>query len=175
MKRMLLAALVVSTFSTTMVACDDDDDLPTDDGDEQFAANLSASAEIPTPTGSPTATGSASLDLDDNVLRVTVAVTGNLTSNVTMAHIHGPATTSQTANIVLDFVPSMASVISAGTRTGTIVNASFDLNNLTVSSNGVLRVTPTDLIDMLNTGQAYVNVHTVTNPSGEIRGQVTRD
>ena len=104
-----------------------------------------------------------------------VTVTGNLTSDVTMAHIHGPASTSGTADIVLDFVPSMSSVISAGTRTGTIVNASFDLNSLTVSPTGVLRVTPEVLIGMLNSGQAYVNVHTETNPTGEIRGQITDD
>jgi hypothetical protein len=175
MKTTLLAAIVLSTLSAGMVACDDDDDLPTVDDDEEYTANLSASSEIPAPTGSPTATGSASLELDDNQLTVTVTVTGNLTSNVTMAHIHGPATTSTTADIVLDFVPSMSSVISAGTRTGTIVNASFDLDNLTVSPTGVLRVTPSVLIDMLNSGQAYVNVHTVTNPAGEIRGQITRD
>jgi hypothetical protein len=166
----VLAAVVLSTFA--MVGCDDDDLTDIDD-DEDFAATLTAAAEIPTPTGSPTATGSATFELDDGVLTVNVTVNGNLTSNVTMAHIHGPATASTTANIVLDFVPSMTAVINAGTRTGKIVSASFDLNALPVSATGVLRVTPGELVGMLNSGTAYVNVHTVTNPSGEIRGQIT--
>jgi hypothetical protein len=30
-----------------------------------------------------------------------------------------------------------------------------------------------DQIDKMEAGQTYVNVHTATNPNGEIRGQVT--
>lgn len=169
----VLAAVVLSTFGAAMIGCDDD---ATDvDDDEDFVAALTAAAEIPAPAGSPTATGSASVVLEDRVLTVVVTVNGNLTSNVTMAHIHGPASTPATANIVLDFVPSMAAVINAGTRTGTIVSASFDLDNLPVSASGVLRVDANTLVQMLNSGQAYVNVHTVTNPSGEIRGQLVKD
>lgn len=170
----ILAAVVLSTFSAAMIGCDDDDLTDIDD-DEDFAATLTAGAEIPAPAGSPTATGVADIQLEDGILTVVVTVAGNLTSDVTMAHIHGPASTSTTAPIILDFVPSMTAVIAAGTRTGTIVNASFDLRNLPVSSTGVLRVDASTLVSLLNTGQAYVNVHTVTNPSGEIRGQIFED
>jgi hypothetical protein len=31
----------------------------------------------------------------------------------------------------------------------------------------------TDLIKMIKDGNAYVNVHTVQNPNGEIRGQIS--
>ena len=31
----------------------------------------------------------------------------------------------------------------------------------------------TDLIKMIKDGDAYVNVHTVQNPNGEIRGQIS--
>lgn len=165
----LLAAVVLSVFAGSMVACEDDDD------DEDFQANLTAAAEVTPPAGNPTATGVANLVLEDRVLTVTVDVTGQTTSNITMAHIHGPAATTANAGIVLDFVPSMTAVINAGTRTGRIISASFDLDVLTVSATGVLRVDPDVLIGMLNTGQAYVNVHTVTNPGGEIRGQILRD
>jgi hypothetical protein len=173
-KARVLAAVVLSTFSAAMIGCDEDDLTDIDDDDE-YSASLTAAAEIPPPTGSPSATGVASLELEDGVLTVTVTVNGNLTSDVTMAHIHGPATSTTTAGIILDFVPSMTAVINAGTRTGTIVSASFDLDNLTVSPSGVLRVDANTLINLLNTGQTYVNVHTETNPSGEIRGQVTQD
>jgi hypothetical protein len=164
------SALVLGLLSGALVACGDDDD-----DDEDYVANLTAAAEVPAPTGSPTATGTANLVLEDRVLTVTVVVSGQLTSNVTMAHIHGPAAPGATANIILDFVPSMTSVINAGTRTGTIVNASFDLDNLAVSSTGILRVSADQLIEFMNTGQAYVNVHTANNGAGEIRGQIARD
>jgi hypothetical protein len=166
-----LAAGVALTLIAGMAACDDDPTSPT----TTYTASLSAASEVPAPTGSPTATGTATLVLtSDRMLTVTVTVAGNLTSNVTMSHIHGPASAGATANIVLDFVPSMTAVINAGTRTGTIVSATYDLDALAVEATGVLRVSPETLIGMLNDGTAYVNVHTQTNPSGEIRGQVTK-
>jgi hypothetical protein len=164
-----LVAAVVSIAGLTMLACGDDDD------DREFAASLTAAAEVPTPTGSPTATGSAQITLDeDSILHVVVTVNGQLTSNVSLAHIHGPAAPGATANIVLDFVPSMSAVISAGTRTGRIVDVSYDLNTQPVAAGGVLRIPANDLINMLSAGTAYVNVHTTTNGAGEIRGQVAR-
>ena len=165
-----ITAALIALLSISASACDGDDD-----DDEEYQATLTAAAEIPAPAGSPTATGDAHLELEDRVLSVLVEVGGQLTSDVTMAHIHGPATTTTTAGIVLDFVPSMTAVIDAGTRTGTIVNASFDLDALAVSATGVLRINPDTLIAFLNSGRAYVNVHTATNPSGELRGQVVRD
>lgn len=167
--RLLAAAVVLSVLSGTLVACEEDDD------DEDFEANLTAAQEQSPVNGNPTATGTADLVLEDRVLTVTVNVSGQLTSNVTMAHIHGPAATTANAPVILDFVPSMAAVIAAGTRTGQIVSASFDLDALTPSPNGILRVTADELINFLNTGQAYVNVHTQTNQQGEIRGQILRD
>ena len=31
-----------------------------------------------------------------------------------------------------------------------------------------------DLVKLINDGEAYVNVHTETNPKGEIRGQISK-
>lgn len=143
--------------------------------DDEFEADLSAVAEIPPPTGSPLATGTAELELDERDLEIEINLDGQLTSAVTMAHIHGPATVSETAPIIFDFVPYMTGAIQGGARTGTLVNTQVDLDALPVSATGVLRVDPDSLVTWLSDGRAYINVHTVLNPSGELRGQVRRD
>lgn len=145
-----------------------------DDGDE-FEADLSAVAEIPSPTGLPTATGTADLELEEREMEIEINVDGQLTSAVTMAHIHGPATVSETAPIIFDFEPYMIGAIQGGARTGTLVNAQVDLDALPISATGILRVDPDSLVTWLSDGRAYINVHTVLNPSGELRGQVRRD
>lgn len=171
-KKNVVAAVMLALLSGAMLACDDDTGV---DDDEDFEANLTAAAEVANPPITSPATGTANIVLEDRILTVTVTVSGQLTSNVTMAHIHGPAGTTANAGIILDFVPSMTTVINAGTRTGQIVSASYDLDALTVSANGVLRVDADQLIEFMRTGQAYVNVHTANNPGGEIRGQISED
>ena len=48
--------------------------------------------------------------------------------------------------------------------TGTFPSAQFTIKT---------GVTLDSVLVLLRTGKAYVNVHTVANPSGEIRGQLT--
>jgi hypothetical protein len=170
MRKFRTAAVAVA-LATFVLACNDSTD-PDDDDDVTYTANLTSGAELHNVTGA-TATGTATLTLDDdNDLEVKVVVNGNLSSAVTMAHIHGPATASQTAGIILDFVPSMTNVISAQTRTGTVVNTTYDLDALGTS--GVLKISADSLIKLLNNGNAYVNVHSATNGSGELRGQIVK-
>jgi hypothetical protein len=75
----------------------------------------------------------------------------NLTDPVTLSHIHSPA--------------------PVGANSGVL----FDLNN-TGGTSGVLTgsttLTAPQEADLIN-GLMYVNVHTTTNPGGEIRGQLT--
>ena len=164
----LLRTVMLVTVGAFVWACGDDDD------EEEFVADLNVVAEIPTPTGNSTASGVADIELEDHELEVELNVQGLLTSGVTMAHIHGPATATATAPIILDFAPAMAAAINAGARTGTLLSAEYDLDAMPVSATGTLRVHPDSLITWLRDGRAYVNVHTTTNPSGEIRGQVRR-
>ena len=163
--RWLSAALVV-LVTASVASCDDD-------GDE-FEADLSAIAEIPAPVGTPTATAEADMELDGRDLEIELNVHGDLTSAVTMAHIHGPATTLATAPVILDLEPYMAGPISRGARTGTLLNTVISLDGLPVGPTNTLRVDPDSLITWLGDGRAYVNIHTVTNPTGELRGQVRR-
>ena len=172
-KTSLLATLVLFTFSTALVGCDDDESITELDGDENFVAELSSLAEGATPTGaSTTATGLAALEVDDEELTVNITVNGNLSSGVTTAFIHGPGAPNGSSNVIFDFTSVMTAAINSGARSGTIVQAEFDLDELPVSSTGMLRIPPSTLVNYLATGQAFVVVRTTLNPAGEIGGQV---
>jgi hypothetical protein len=97
----------------------------------------------------------------------------DLTGPATGYHIHGAATTTETAPIRVDFTQSPFITSAMG-------------NMVMVSGNDVpalpIPATPAtatnkgypamSFLDMLRDGLAYVNVHTAANPAGEIRGQL---
>ena len=168
-KTSLLATVVLFAFSTALVGCDDDDSLTELDGDENFVAEL-APIEGPSQQDVSTATGLAALELDDDELTVTITV-GDLSSGVTTALIHGPGTPNA-SNVIFDFTSALTAAINSGARSGRIVEAEYNLEELPVSSTGVLRVPPSTLVNYLATGQAFVTVRTVLRPAGEIGGQV---
>jgi len=121
-----------------------------------FRAVLNTDNEIPNPSGPDTAMGLATfiLDVDTNLLRYSIQV-ADMTSAITAAHIHLGAT-GQTGMVALGLYGGPPPV--------------FDETHPLVGS-----VTITDVLEtMLLTNPAglYVNVHTATNPAGEIRGQV---
>jgi len=114
-----------------------------------YTCSLSPTQEVP-PTAS-SATGACTVTLDDVTGSVTVSGSyGGLTSNATLAHIHGPAPVGVNAGILIGLTPS-------GGTSGT------------VSGGGTL--SPANITNMLN-GLTYVNVHTVNNGGGEVRGQI---
>ncbi len=73
-----------------------------------------------------------------------------LTSSATLAHIHGPADTTHSTGVL---VPLASPTNTSGTLSGSVV------------------LTPAQL-DLLLSGNTYVNIHTLTNGAGEIRGQI---
>lgn len=119
-------------------------------GTHTLFAVLSGANEVPlVATGG---IGTCTLTLDD--VTGSVSVTGSftgLTSNATAAHIHGLAGPGMNGGILVGLTET-------GGTSGNI------------SGGGTL--TPAEITGMLS-GQTYVNVHTTTNPGGEIRGQVT--
>lgn len=116
-----------------------------------MTVSLNGAHERPTPvvTGG---TGSGTLVLDGNKLAVNVSYSG-LGSAANNAHLHGPATSEQAAGVLVGLTPT-------GGTSGSISNA------LTLSAVNVERILQ---------GLVYVNLHTVNNSGGEIRGQVLRN
>ncbi len=127
--------------------------------DTVFDATLLGTNEVP-PTASP-ATGSAILTLhNDNITLDVDVIFNGLVAPDTASHIHCCASPGVAASIRLPFTGFPVGVTS-GSFTGTF--------NLTT---GLTGITPADFITGMETGQAYVNVHSTTFSGGEIRGQV---
>jgi hypothetical protein len=133
---------------------------------ETFEAVLSGSSEVP-PRDTP-AKGSAEFQAIGGTVSWTLTVSG--ISNVTAAHIHGPAPTSQNAGVVVTLLPSGP---LTGTRTGSFAEVDEGSSVTTMEA----------LLQLMRSGQAYVNVHTSDGaeppdtgpgdfPGGEIRGQI---
>jgi hypothetical protein len=118
-----------------------------------LTAILSGAAERPNPVDT-TATGSGSFALEGSVLRFDIRYSG-LSSNSTVAHIHGPAPAAGGAGVMIDLAPFHDGPFGgrAGTFSGSVV------------------LTPAQKAAVL-AGMTYANVHSAANQAGEIRGQI---
>jgi hypothetical protein len=155
--RHALTALLALT-TVTAVACDDDDEDPGGPPDtETFEADLTGDAERPDPVVT-TATGDAEFTASTSggvtTVVYTVTVSGDLSGPVTAAHIHGPAG----ANDVADPIVTLTVSNTTGTN-GILVSGSFTAT--------------ATVLQHMQAGNTYVNLHTTANPGGEIRGQIS--
>ena len=113
-----------------------------------YALTLTGGSEVPQVNTQATASVAIMLDASDNVT-VTGTFTG-LTADVTVAHIHGPASATMTADPIVDLT------VSPG-RAGTVSGS----GQLTASEASAMR-----------SGMTYINIHSSTNTAGEIRAQI---
>jgi hypothetical protein len=119
---------------------------------EEFTATLDGASEVP--AVQTHATGSATVTIDGDQLTWHVEVSG--IDHPTMAHIHGAAPGENGGVLVPLFREDKGEGFSGVLTEG----------STTVEA---------DVIEAIRAGNAYVNVHTQTNPRGEIRGQLTPD
>ena len=112
-----------------------------------FKAALSGAGEVP-PVASAAKGSFSARYLPENGLLLWDMSYEGLSGAATAAHIHGPATETQNAGIVIGFNNPISSPMS-----------------------GQATLTPAQFAD-LNAGKWYVNVHTAANRPGEIRGQL---
>ena len=130
--------------------------------EKSFKAALSGSEVVPTAT--TMAKGEATFELSKNGKKLSYKVTVSDIENVTAAHIHmgkmgvaGPA-----------IVPIQMKA-KKGKFSGTLAKGTITSKELIGSLKGK---TVTDLITEIESGNAYLNVHTGKYPDGEIRGQI---
>lgn len=129
-------------------------------GIENFTSEMNAANEEP--PNSSTATGTAAISLVGPTLLYRIDVTG--ITDVTAAHIHGPAGAGVNAGVRVNLCNAGSSpACASGTVNGVLV---------TGSATSVSGISFDSLLVLLRNGNAYVNVHTSANPGGEIRGQV---
>jgi CHRD domain len=151
---LLVAGLVVSA------GCDDDEGPEP----ERFEATLTGEAEQDTPVDTD-ATGRATFEV--GATSVSFEIEAEDLNQAFAAHIHGPATTETNAGILVTlFSQAQPGLdIADGTLSaGTFPSSTFSINpNVTLDS----------VLVLMRNGMAYVNVHTVANPGGHIRGQIS--
>lgn len=140
---------------------------------QAWSFTLSGTTEAP-PNTSP-ATGSALATLDGTILRLRTTWSG-LEGTTTVAHIH--------CCTALPFVPPVGVAtpvpsfpgFPVGVQSGSY-DASFDLSlpgsfnpAFITASGGTVELAAERLIDGMNRGRAYLNIHTTRYPGGEING-----
>jgi hypothetical protein len=162
MRHFTLARSLFLLLALGAAGCDDDDTT----NPASFAATLNAADAAP-PTTS-TATGAATLVFDgDSTVQYTIDVT-NL-ADATAAHIHSGAPGSNGDVRVTLFTDQATGGGTTGTTsppmTGQLATGTFtasDVQGLTFEA----------LVEEMRAGNAYVDVHTMASPDGEIRGQI---
>ena len=117
-----------------------------------FTAALSGAHEVPDPVET-IGSGLGTFFLQGDTLSFSISYVG-LSGAATAAHIHGAASTAETAGVLIDLAPfSVGAFAEAGTFSG-----SLTLND--------------EQLQIVSSGKAYVNIHTEDNPAGELRGQI---
>lgn len=141
----------------------------TTEADIEYTATLTGGQEVPAITTSGTGTFNATLDESSNILTYTLTYSG-LGSAASMAHIHGPAAVGVNAGALVDFTTSATTG-----RTLTLGTSGSGSGTINLSVTAIFTgITGDSLRKLLDSGNAYVNVHSATNGNGEIRGQITR-
>jgi hypothetical protein len=158
----LTLVVALAAALTLGSGCDDDPAGLVDAAD--FLANLTGAAERPDPVTTD-ATGTAFFDVDGSTVRFRIEVED--IDNVTLAHIHNGGVDIAGPIVVELF--NAAGTPRSFTARGVLVESTFTEADFEAAGG----ITTLDaLIDAMDAGTVYVNVHTTQNPAGEIRGQI---
>ena len=123
-----------------------------------------------------TATGTASVQIVGSTLTYSLRATGLTTATASAAHIHlKNATGGDTTNgaVIVTFKTT------AGAATGSVsvddtapTTAGGPVPDATAKNTDGTPMTFAQLVQHIQNGETYVNVHTTNNPQGEIRGDL---
>lgn len=157
----LLGTIAVLVGVTSVVAVAD-----THYPDSVFTAHLSGENEVPAVDSEGTGFASVAVSEDGTSLDYRLYASG--LDDVTQAHIHVGAEGENGPPVAFLFGPEDPSVPADGLLAeGTITEGDL------IAVDGVFDGTMAELIALMEAGETYVNVHTDTNPGGEIRDQLS--
>jgi CHRD domain len=148
----------VALLALALSGCGDD---PLSPDVETFIAALSGANEVP--AINTAATGTATIVRNGGTLEYTILVTNVV--GVTAAHIHMGAAGANGAVVV----PLFSDATGVDVPNGILVTGTFGESDLVPGTGATIE----SLVAMMTSGGAYVNVHTMANPAGEIRGQTS--
>jgi hypothetical protein len=132
--------------------------------DQEFTANLTGDSEVPPVTTN--ATGSAEFELNDDADEMSYDLEVEDIEGVLFAHIHQGSDSENGPIVVTLFNATDGPTDEID---GTLESGDFTAEDFEGPLQGQ---NMTDLLDAIEGGQAYVNVHTEANPPGELRGTI---
>jgi hypothetical protein len=131
--------------------------------EQDFTANLTGDAEVPPVTTNATGTADFTLNEDGDEMSYDIEVED--LEGVLQAHIH-QGSDSENGDIVVWLANESEPTDEID---GTLDSGNFAAEDFVGPLQGQ---NMSDLVDAIDGGQAYVNVHTEANPGGEIRGTI---
>ncbi|MFL6376835.1 MAG: CHRD domain-containing protein [Nitrososphaeraceae archaeon] len=156
----LALAALVTVSSGTLVT------LSHAQGEQKFTAKMTGKEEVP--PHDTKATGNAEFTLSSDGKTMSYKVDVMNIDKVTMAHIHQGKVGENGPPVVWLFNSSSN---PTGPMNGMLSQGKITSNDLVGPLKGKQM---SDLVKLINDGQAYANVHTEPNPKGEIRGQISK-
>ena len=134
-------------------------------GEQKFTTKLTGKEEVPPKDTKASGTSEFNLSSDGN--KMTYVVNVKDIDKATQAHIHSGKKGENGPVVVWLF----NATTPTGPKSGMLSQGNFTSSDLVGPLKGKQM---SDLVKLINDGQAYVNVHTEANPMGEIRGQLSK-
>ncbi|MDQ3008036.1 MAG: CHRD domain-containing protein [bacterium] len=129
---------------------------------------LSGSQEVPAVSTEATGKAHIGVQQDERMINYKIELTNAM--DVTAAHLHcAPA--GQNGPVVVGLFNNPAGVDVNGELASGMIPASDLLAGASACSPNI--TTMSHLVQAMREGKIYVNVHTMTHPNGELRGQVS--
>jgi hypothetical protein len=158
MRRKILAALLAVLTVLLLTAASS--------GGRNFKADLSGANEVPAVESDTTGRATFHADREETEIRFTLRVrNADGILGAAGAHIHcGPEAENG------PIVAFLAGPVVGGLDGSVVIRATLSGEN--IDDGAGCGSTIAELLDSMRDGDTYVNVHSIANPGGEVRGQI---